>query len=70
MNINEQPKDPDCESPDYRARRMRAATTGDGLMMKKRNIKHYYGFDEEVKEWLIYHLSQQLPRRLVRRFHL
>ena len=49
LNINEQPKDPDCESPDYRARRMRAATTGHVLMMKKRNIKHYYGFDEEVK---------------------
>jgi hypothetical protein len=48
LNINEQPKDRTKESPDYRERRARAHI-GHELMLKKRGVKHYYGFDEEVK---------------------
>jgi hypothetical protein len=49
LNINEQPKDRTKEAPDYRERRARAPI-GHELFLKKRGIKRYYGFDEEVQE--------------------
>jgi hypothetical protein len=48
-NINQIPYDASKQHPDYNKLRCRAVTTGHALMMKKRNIKHYYGFDEQVK---------------------
>jgi hypothetical protein len=48
LNINEQPKDSSKEEPGYRAMRNRAYH-GHELMLKKRGVKRYYGFDEEVK---------------------
>jgi hypothetical protein len=47
-NINELPQDRSKEDPDYRRLRFRV-WGGHELMIKKRNIKKYYGFDEEVK---------------------
>jgi hypothetical protein len=47
-NINEQPKDRSKEHPDYRTFRNRC-WEGHAQMMWKRNIKKYYGFNEDVK---------------------
>lgn len=46
-NVNEQPRDPRKQHPDYPKFRRRA-WDGHALMMKKRNVKAYYGFGEEV----------------------
>jgi hypothetical protein len=48
LNINEQPKDVSKEHPDYGWMRKRC-WDGHALMLKKRGVKKYYGFDEEVK---------------------
>lgn len=48
LNINEQEKDPYKESPEYGAMRKRC-WDGHALMLKKRGVKKYYGFNEEVK---------------------
>lgn len=48
VNINEQEKDPSKEAPEYRAMRQRAQL-GHELFLKKRGVKRYYSFDEEVK---------------------
>jgi hypothetical protein len=47
-NINEQPSDPSKQHPAYHRFRNRC-WDGHALFMKKRGIKKYYGFDEEVK---------------------
>lgn len=49
-NINQMPYDASKQDFRYNAYRRRAVTTGHALMMKKRNIKNYYGFDEAIKE--------------------
>ena len=46
-NVNEMPHDLSKQHPDY-LRFRRRCWEGHALMMKKRNIKAYYGFDEEV----------------------
>ena len=48
VNINTQPFDYSKQDPRYREFRQRALTTGHALMMKKRNIQEYFGFDQEV----------------------
>jgi hypothetical protein len=48
LNINEQAKDSSKESPDYRQMRGRAMI-GHELMLKKRGVKKYYGFDEQIQ---------------------
>jgi glycosyltransferase involved in cell wall biosynthesis len=48
-NINQMEYDASKQDPRYKAFRQRALTTGHALMMKKRGIKKYFGFDEEVK---------------------
>jgi hypothetical protein len=48
LNINEQEKDKTKEDPGYRERRARAQM-GHELMLKKRGVKRYVSFDEEVK---------------------
>lgn len=48
LNINEQPKAASKESPDYGWMRKRC-WDGHALMLAKRGVKHYYGFDDEVK---------------------
>lgn len=47
-NVNELPHDPTKQDPRYPAFRRRC-WDGHALMMKKRGIKNYYGFDEVVK---------------------
>lgn len=49
LNINEQEKDKTKEAPDYRERRARCQQ-GHELFLKKRGIKKYFGFDDEVQE--------------------
>lgn len=48
VNINELPKDRSKEHPDYRTFRNRC-WEGHAIFMKKRGIKKYYGFDEDVQ---------------------
>jgi glycosyltransferase involved in cell wall biosynthesis len=47
-NITTQPYDASKQHPLYKQYRNRAFSTGHQLMMEKRGIKKYYGFDEEV----------------------
>jgi len=46
LNIYEQPKNPEMESPDYRKKRARALE-GHNLMLKKRGVKRYVSFGEQ-----------------------
>jgi hypothetical protein len=48
LNMYEQPKNREMESPNYRQMRARAFETGHKLMLAKRGVKTYYGFDDEV----------------------
>ena len=50
LNMYEQPKNREMEAPGYRAMRKRAFETGHKLMLAKRGVKQYFGFDEEVKD--------------------
>ncbi len=47
LNIYEQEKNPEMESPDYRRMRARALQ-GHNLMLKKRGMKRYISFGENV----------------------
>jgi hypothetical protein len=49
LNINEQPKDATKEDPAYGGMRKRV-WDGHKLMLAKRGVKVYYGFDDEVKK--------------------
>jgi hypothetical protein len=46
-NVNEQERDPSKQDPEYPALRRRC-WDGHELFMKKRGIKKYFGFDEEI----------------------
>jgi hypothetical protein len=48
LGIEEQEKDPQMEDADYGFKRRRV-WDGHAMMLKKRGVKKYYGFDEEVK---------------------
>lgn len=48
LNMYEQPKDLRMEHPEYRKMRWRCIQ-GHNLMLAKRGVKQYFGFDEEVK---------------------
>lgn len=48
LDIQEQERDPSKELSSYRARRQRAML-GHELFLKKRGVKCYYSFDEEVR---------------------
>lgn len=50
LNMYEQSKDLRMEHPEYRKMRWRCIQ-GHNLMLAKRGVKRYYGFDEEV-QWL------------------
>ena len=47
LNMYEQPRNREMEAPGYRAMRARAFETGHKLMLAKRGVKKYFGFDEE-----------------------
>ena len=48
-NIDQMPYDASKQHPLYKQYRNRAFSTGHQLMMEKRGIKNYFGFDDEVK---------------------
>ena len=50
LNMHEQPKDLRMEHPEYRKMRWRCIQ-GHNLMLAKRGVNRYYGFDEEI-QWL------------------
>jgi hypothetical protein len=48
VNVNALPYEPKWQHRDYNQYRGRARTLGHKIFLEKRNIKTYYGFDEEI----------------------
>ena len=48
LNMYEQPRNREMEAPSYRAMRARAFETGHKLMLAKRGVTRYVGFDENI----------------------